>query len=612
MKRAFVGLLVVVLGSAAMQADPRRVDPKVYLEHVKFLASEDLEGRGNGGRGLETAAEYIAAKFREAGLEPAGDAGTYFQRFEMTTGMSVEPGNAVTLHSGRSTVGFDIGRDYEIVSTSGDHNSTPAPLPVVFAGYGISAPALRYDDYAAIDASDKAVLIFTHEPQENDSRSVFEGQTNTLHSTIMRKVEVARKNGAKALLVIDDPNHRPATDRFRRWLREPQAEDFGIPVFYLSRDLVQRALGTRLNLDGASDEIDRDFAPKSRALGDVTVTALDRTTRVRRPVRNVIGILRGTDPSLESEAIVVGAHYDHLGRSGRFSLSQNTTGQIHYGADDNASGTAAVIEMGRAAVEARKEFRRTIVFITFAGEEHGLLGSSYYVNHPTMPLDKTIAMINLDMVGRAGGRIMVDGLANGPSIEADLAAAESASSLKLRALRGGPGAGASDDATFLLRKIPAINFFSGFHSDYHRPSDTWEKIDAAGGAAVADLALALARQLANRAQRPPFVETVQQQDPHSSGNVGAVSGYGPYFGSVPDFANEGQGVKFAEVRAGSPAAKAGLRGGDVLIAFGGAPIKTLYDFTFALREKKPGDRVDVIVLRDGKEVRATVELTTRP
>jgi C-terminal processing protease CtpA/Prc len=221
-------------------------------------------------------------------------------------------------------------------------------------------------------------------------------------------------------------------------------------------------------------------------------------------------------------------------------------------------------------------------------------------------------MVNLDMVGRTGGRIMVDGLGNAPSIEEDLKAAEKVSPLNLRALRGGPGAGASDDATFLLRKIPAINFFSGFHSDYHRPSDTWEKIDARGGAAVADLALALTRQLTNRKQRPEFVETVQQENPHSTGNVGAVSGYGPYFGSVPDFANEGQGVKFAEVRTDSPAAKAGFRSGDVMISFGGMPIKTLYDFTFALREKKPGDRVEVVVVRDGKEVKATVELTNRP
>jgi hypothetical protein len=595
-----------------MEANPRRINPKTYIEHVRFLASDDLEGRGNGGRGLESAAEYIAARFREAGLEPAGEDGTFFQRFEMTTGMSVEPGNSVTLQSGRSSVTFQIGRDYEIVSTAAGSAMPAASLSIVFAGYGISAPALHYDDYSNVDATGKAVLIFTHEPQENDARSAFEGQTNTMHATMVRKVEVARKNGATALLVVDDINHRAATDRFRRWLREPQAEDYGIPVFYLSRDLMQRALGTRLNLATAANEIDRDFSPKSRLLGDLAVTAVENTNRVRRPVRNVMGLLKGSDPSLQSETVIVGAHYDHLGRSGRFSMSQNTTGQIHHGADDNASGTAAVIEMARAAAEARGEFQRSILFMTFAGEEHGLLGSSHYVNHPRVPLDRTIAMINLDMVGRAGGRIMVDGLANAPSIEADLKAAESSSSLELRALRGGPGAGASDDATFLLRKIPSINFFSGFHADYHRPSDTWDKIDAAGGAAVADLALALARQLSNRTARPEFVETVQQQDPHSSGNVGAVSGYGPYFGSVPDFANEGQGVKFADVRSDSPAARAGLRSGDVMIAFGGMPIKTLYDFTFALREKKPGDRVDVVVLRDGKEVKALVELTTRP
>ena len=613
MKRVSVGLLLAAACAASVLANPPRIDPKAYMEHVKFLASEDLEGRGNGSPGLESAAEYIAARFREAGLEPAGDDGTFFQRFEMTTGLSVDPGNSMTLHSGRSVTRLDVGSDYEILSTSGGQGSGPGALPVVFAGYGISAPALRYDDYTSVDAAGTAVLVFTHEPQEHDPRSPFEGQTNTMHSTVMRKVEVARKNGAGAILIVDDTNHRPSGERFRRWLREPQAEDFGIPVYFLSRDEVQRALGARLNLEAASSEIDRDLSPKSRPLTDVTVNVVERITRVRRPVRNVIGTVKGADPALQSEVVIVGAHYDHLGRSGRFSMSQNTTGQIHHGADDNASGTAAVIEMARAAVVSRKEFRRSLIFMTFAGEEHGLLGSSHYVNHPTVPLDRTVAMINLDMVGRAGGRIMVDGLGNAPSIDDDLKAAESASPLKLRALRGGPGAGASDDATFLLRKIPSINFFSGFHSDYHRPSDTWEKIDANGGAGVADLALALARELANRSERPPFVETVQQeQNPHTSGNVGAVSGYGPYFGSVPDFANEGQGVKFAEVRSGSPAAKAGLRGGDVMIAFAGMPIKTLYDFTFALREKKPGDRVEVLVLRDGKEVKATVELTTRP
>lgn len=610
MKRLLV-LLAAALVVVSGHAQSRRVDPRAYLEHVKFLASEDLAGRGNGSPGLDAAAEYIAKQFGAAGLEPSGDDGTFFQRFDMITGLSLQPGNAVTLHAGRSSIKFEIGRDYQLVSTSSDQSAPSQALPVVFAGYGISAPSLHYDDYAGIDASGKAVLIFTHEPQENDQRSPFDGQSNTMHAAMMRKVEVARARGARALLVIDDPLHRPALDSYRRWLREPQAEEYGLPVFYLSRDRVQRALGTRLNLNVVSDEIDRDLTPKSRPLGDLTVNAVDRTVKIRRAVRNVIGSVRGSDPVLRAEAVIVGAHYDHLGRSGRFSMSQGGTGQIHYGADDNASGTAAVIEMAKAAAATPRDFRRSVIFMAFAGEEHGLLGSSHYVNHPSVPLSQTIAMINLDMVGRTSGRILVDGLANAPAIDEDLKAAESSSSLSMKALRGGPGAGASDDATFLLRRIPSINFFSGFHSDYHRPSDTWEKIDAAGGAAVADLALALARQLANRATRPPFVETVQP-DHQSSGSVGAVSGYGPYFGSVPDFASEGEGVKFAEVRAGSPAAKAGFRGGDVMVSFGGAAIKTLYDFTFALREKKPGDKVDVTVLREGKPVTATVELTNRP
>jgi len=484
----------------------------------------------------------------------------------------------------------------------------------VFAGYGISAGALDYDDYAGIDVAGKAVHVFTHEPQENDPRSVFEGQTNTANSSMLRKVEVARSHGAAAILLMDDVNHRVEPEQNRQWLRDPQAEEYGMPVFYVSRDRVQQALGAALNLANLSREIDRDFAAKSRVLADVSMSAVDRTQKVRRPVRNVVAKLQGSDPSLRSEAVIIGAHYDHLGRSGRFSMAQNSSGQIHHGADDNASGTAAILEMAKAAVESRSDFRRSMIFITFAGEELGLLGSSYYANHPSIPLEQTIAMINLDMVGRAGGRILVDGFANAASLEDDLKAAQATltgSGMKMAALRGSAGAGASDDATFISRKIPAINFFSGFHVDYHRPSDTWDKIDAAGGAAVADLALALAQQIANRSSRPEFTETVQEQ--HSTGSAGGpVSGYGPYFGSVPDFANEGEGVKFSDVRAGSPAAKAGFKAGDVMISFAGAPIKTLYDFTFGLRDKKPGDKVEVTVLRDGKRITATVELTNRP
>lgn len=604
---------VLVLAAAYtihLYAGPRHLDSGAYLSHVKYLASDELEGRGDGAPGLEKAAEYIAKSFRASGLEPAGDAGTFFQRFELVSGLSIQPGNAVTLKTARRSLSLQIGRDYELLSTSPSQSSQPA-LAVVFAGYGISAQALGYDDYAGLDADGKAVLVFTHEPQENDAKSRFEGQTNSAYSSVVHKAEAARAHGAKAILLVDDPAHEPQTARFRRWLRDPQAEEYGLPVFYLSRDRVQQALGTALNFSVVSREIDRDFAPHSRPLTDVNVTAVEHTAKIHRAVRNVVGILKGSDPGVQSEAVVVGAHYDHLGRSARFSMAPGSTGQIHHGADDNASGTAAVMEMAKAASESRSDFRRSIVFISFAGEELGLLGSSHYLQHPSVPLDKTVAMLNLDMVGRAGGRILVDGILSSPSIEDDLKVAQKSSGISLKALKGSPGAGTSDDASFLMQKIPAINFFSGFHADYHRPSDTWDKIDAPGGVAVADLALALARQIANRADRPEFVEPVQEQY-GGTPSSGGVSGYGPYFGSVPDFADEGQGVKFADVRPGSPAAKAGFRRGDVLTAFGGTPVKSLYDFTFALREKKPGDRVEVTVMRDGKPITATVELTNRP
>jgi hypothetical protein len=606
------GALVAAVVACAvhLHADPRHIDPRAFLDHIKYLASDELEGRGDGSPGLEKAAEYIATSFRASGLEPLGDAGTFFQKFELISGLSIQPGNFVTLTSARRSVSLQIGRDYELLSVSSQQPSS-SPLPVVFAGYGITATPLHYDDYEGVDVSGKAVLIFTHEPQENDPKSRFDGQTNTLYASVVHKAEVARAHGVRAILLVDDTNHVAQTDVFRRWIRDPQAEEYGLPVFYLSRDAVQQALGSSFNLANAAREIDRDATPHSQLLAGLNVTAADHTAKIRRPVRNVVGILRGSDAALRSEFVVVGAHYDHLGRSARFSMSPNSTGQIHHGADDNASGTSAVMEMAKAAVEARGEFKRSVVFITFAGEELGLLGSSYYTQHPLVPLNDTVAMINLDMVGRANGRILVDGLANAPSIDDDLKVAQKSSGISLTALKGSPGAGASDDASFNLRKIPAINFFSGFHADYHRPSDTWDKIDAPGGAAVADLALALARQLANRPTRPDFVDTIQEQHSTSS-STGAVSGYGPYFGSVPDFADEGQGVKFADVRDGSPAAKAGFRRGDVLTSFGGTPIKSLYDFTFALREKKPGDKVEVTVMRDGKPITAMVELTNRP
>jgi hypothetical protein len=615
-------LLTLVLLSVALAADSKTaIRPDALIEHVKFLASDELQGRGNGTKGLERAADYIAQQFQGAGLQPGGDDGSWFQPFDLVTGLTVGDGNRLTLRAGGRSVSFTLGETYMPLSSpataaEGAVSAQVDDAPLVFAGYGISAPPLEYDDYAGIDVAGKAVLVFTHEPQEHEDASRFAGRAFTNFASLLNKAMTARHKGARLLLIVSDPTHETDEARYASFLRDPQAEDYGIPVLRISRSRVQPLLDA-WSLDAAVKEIDAAGTPRSRTLDGATARYVERIAKTRRTVRNVVGILPGSDPAKRNEAIVVGAHYDHLGLGGRHSMNPALAGQVHNGADDNASGTAALIEIARAAGTSRSRFPRTTVFVAFAGEELGLVGSAHYVNHPAVPLDNTVAMLNLDMVGRPRGRILVSGLETAPAVQADVraaAAAAAVNSIEIKEFQEGSGVGSSDDTSFAVKRIPAIGFFSGFHADYHRPSDDWQAIDRDGAAGVATLAYELAARISSRPDRPEYVAPPAPagHGTTSGGDAGSIGGYGPYFGSVPDFAESEGGVRFAEVRENSPAAKAGLKAGDVLVEFAGKPIKTLYDFTFALRQSKPGDEVEVKVMREGDPVTARVLLTTRP
>jgi hypothetical protein len=613
-------VVAFVLAAAALQAADARlaIEPDALIAHVKFLASDELEGRGNGSKGLEKAGDYIADRFKAAGLEPGGEKGSWFQGFELMTGLTVGESNRLRIEANGQSVTFALGDTYfPLSATANDNPRAPSAslehAPVVFAGYGISAAALGYDDYAGVDVKNKAVLVFTHEPQENDPKSRFEGRELTDHATLLTKAMTARRHGARVLLVVSDPTHERDEAPYKGFTRDPQAEDYGIPVLRVHRDRIKPLL-EQWKLDQAAKQIDAAATPQSHPLAGATVDYTEHLAKTRRTVRNVIGILRGT--SRADEAVVIGAHYDHLGLGGRHSLNPSLAGQIHNGADDNASGTASLIEIARTAAAHRERFARTMVFVAFAGEELGLIGSAQYVSHPAVPLDDTIAMINLDMVGRPRGKIMISGLETAPAVSKDVdAAAATIDGLEIKRFQEGAGVGSSDDTSFALKKIPAIGFFSGFHGDYHRPTDDWQLIEGRGAATVASLAYELAARLASRPDKPEYVARTAAPAGHgtpSSGDAGSIGGYGPYFGSVPDFGENDTGVKFAEVRDGSPAAKAGLKAGDVMVEFDGKPIKTLYDFTFALREKRPGDEVVVKVMRGTEPVTAKVALTTRP
>jgi hypothetical protein len=321
-------------------------------------------------------------------------------------------------------------------------------------------------------------------------------------------------------------------------------------------------------------------------------------------VRNVLGTIPGSDPQLRNEWIVVGGHYDHLGLGERDSLAPSQIGQIHHGADDNASGTAGVLEIARL-VASNRQLKRSVLFMTFAGEELGLLGSSYFANHPTIPIEKIAAMINMDMIGRLqNDRLFVGGVGTSPDFKSWMEELDKPIGLNLDF--SDTGYGSSDHTSFTIKKIPVLFFFSGLHSDYHKPSDTAEKINGDGAKRVLSLVYFSLDRVANSAARPQFVE-VQQQQPAGGGG----DGYGPYFGSIPDFRDDLKGVLFADVRPNSPAAKAGLLAGDLMTEFDGKAIQNLYDFTFALRTKKPGDVVAVTVKRNGADVKASVTLEAR-
>lgn len=499
--RKILLVLLLILTSSAVAAPPAEIAAESILRHVKFLAADELRGRGNGTDELERAADYIAEQFKAAGLEPGGPGGSWSQPFPIVAGLTVGAQNRLTIESPTGVVPLTLGDSYmPIGSPTNEDPKVPSTdlrdLPVVFAGYGLSASSAGYDDYAGVDVSGKAVLIFSHEPQEADRGSRLNGARPMPQTTVDGKAAAAFKQGARVLIVVGDPSHPRDDANYRLFAQDPDAEETAIPILRVRRTEMAPLLDA-FGLDRVAREIDRDLTPRSRPLPGVTIDYVAHLAKNRRTVRNIVGILKGAG-DMGSEAVVIGAHYDHVGLGGRLSVAPERTGEIHNGADDNASGTAAVIEMARAARQDRARFPRTLVFIAFAGEERGLLGSAFYTIEPSIAMSRTVAMINLDMVGRARGGVDISGVEASPALEADLRAAQESARVNLTVRREGPGVGRSDDSSFINRGVPAINFFTGFHNDYHRPGDDWDKLDADGTARVAVLALELAAKIASR------------------------------------------------------------------------------------------------------------------
>ena len=581
-----LGFLLVALVAAAPGAAPLLPSAEWMLEHVKTLADPAMDGRGSGTPGADLAAAHVAAVFKAAGLTPAGDAGTYLQSFSVPTGLRFGTPNALAVVAPTPRT-FALSTDFTPLSVSDNGSVTSA---LVFVGYGITAPELGYDDYAGLDVRDKVVLMLTREPRAQDAASPFRRDEAHHYAGREHKLINARQHGAAAVLIVSHPR----TEDVPLPALAPPGQSLGIVAAAVSgatAEVLLASSGTKLA--EVADAIDQALAPRSAPIAGVRVRLEVNVVRQRGTAYNVVGLLRGSDPALREQAVVIGAHYDHLGRGGETSMAPHQHGQIHPGADDNASGTAVLMALARAFAAAGGA-PRTLVFAAFSGEELGLLGSAEYVRRPAVPLDKTALMVNLDMVGRLReGRLYVGGIDSATGLREVVTEAtrDRGLSLELPPSPFGP----SDHTSFYVAGCPVLFFFTGANSDYHRPTDTWDRIDAQGLATVGTV---VARVVSTVAARPTAPAYVKLDAPPRRGG----GGYGPVFGVVPAFGDGVLvGVKITGVRPGSPADKAGVRAGDVIVKFAGVDVKTLEDLTFVLRGRRAGDEVDVVVLRDGRE-----------
>ncbi len=574
---------------------------EAIAKHVRFLASNELTGRGVDTPGIKLARDYIAREFASYGLKPGGDDGTYFQSFEAATGVTVKQPASLVL-GGKLPLTLNDEWTPLGLSASGS-----VATELVFAGYGITAKDYGYDDYAGIDVKGKIVLVLRYEPPPKDDQSPFRKQPDYSNYAALRtKAANAREHGAVGMVLIDlhysgDRGKELTSTRNSLW----RGGDSLIAA-QVKRGVIEPWLEKQgIALKALKEKIDREERPASMPLPDVRILLQVTLEEVRQRTENVVAILPGADAALKDHNIVIGAHYDHLGFGHFGARDSGAEGQIHYGADDNGSGTAALLRVAETLARAGARPARTIVFAAFSGEELGLIGSRHYVNQPAFPLSSTIAMLNLDMVGRLrANRLTVFGTRSAQQLSAIVL--QEARNFGLE-ITESDGVGRSDHMSFYNKKIPALHFFTGNHADYHRPSDTWEKLNIDGIAKVIELVSATAQWLALTKEPLHFV-SLPSRPPGDDGRPG--QGYGVFLGSIPDFGDNSDGVRLAGVAEGSPAAIAGLREGDVIIRFAGNQVHSLDDLAALLRGKKPGEEVEIVALRSGNPV--TVKATLRP
>lgn len=615
-------------GASAKLSAPISVDD--LKQEVGWMAAPERAGRQTGMPGAAATADWLADYFKSIGLKPVAKNGNgYFESFEFRAGEKViAEKNSLLVDSNGETKSFALNKDFRPLAFT---ENGEVEGDVVFAGYGLSVPEGngqdRYNSYDGLEVKDKIVLILRYVPEAVDPKR--RAHLNR-YAGLRYKVMMARERGAKGVLVVTGPNS-PGAGEVLGLSNDGSSSDSGLPATSISGDVANALLSASgKNLKDLQTGLDTEnpHAEGGFALAKTKVKFSTGIEHIKKNDRNVVAALPGTT----DEWILVGAHYDHLGTGSSSSLAKSgEEGKIHYGADDNASGVAVVMELaaalangyppnfappqipgdfptkkGAASIQPSGTFpvepsrRRGVLFALWSGEENGILGSAAFAEKPPVPGEKIVAYINFDMVGRLRE--------NKLSMQAVGSSKVWRKLLEKRNVAAGFNLVMQDDpylptdvTSFYPKRIPVLNFFTGAHDDYHRPTDTPEKLDYAGMERIAKFAEQIILDVANAPERPDY-SRVERSDKGG----GSRETLRAYLGTIPDYTQDVKGVKISGVRAGSPAEKGGLQGGDVIVEFAGQKIANIYDYTYSLDAVKIGQPVKIAVERAGKRVDVTV------
>lgn len=573
--------------------DSPKITRQELLQHIRYLASDELKGRRTGSAGANAASEYIVKHFKNDKILPGYD-GNYFQRFDFIAGVSLGTQNSCSIFSKDDSAARQLTLDKDF-RPLGFSSSGKVSADLVFAGYGITADSIGYNDYKNIDANGKVVLVLRYGPEGDNPHGDF-----SQYISLRYKASNAKSHGAAALIIIPGPEPYPEDELIP--LKYDQSADAGIPAISAKRSVFSQFFAAAGDsLEAVQHQMNAEKTGLGFPLEGVRIDLETEVTYTHKNGRNVVGIIPGQDSLLKKQYIVIGAHYDHLGMGGEGSLAPDTIA-VHNGADDNASGTAGVLELADYFSRDGYTPRRSLVFVAFSGEEEGLLGSSAFTENPPFALKQTDAMINMDMIGRMqDSTLIIGGVGTSPTWDSLITAINQHYHWKLT--ENNEGYGPSDHSSFYIKNIPVLFFFTGVHEDYHRPTDDWDKIHYADEVGVLDYVRDMIKAIDQRDSTLQFTRAGGKQERAMQFRVSLQI--------IPDYAAQVHGLRIADVHKGGTADKAGMQAGDIITKFGGKEINNIYDYTYALQEFAPGSVVDVVVMRNGTPKRFTVKLEHR-